>query len=163
LVAPIALAATSCFVFLPESSDRVALATDQARDTCGGTVVEPRMVGPSDVERVEALYSTVPSRSGHDVHLLGARLFVRPSSGMTAELLARVLRCHEARQVLGTEPPAPASPYVVPNGWVKIKVESDDGFFVVRLFSLDHATAKEILARARAFHAGDWTPGEQPK
>jgi hypothetical protein len=154
-------AGAGCFVFVPEPRDRIELATAQAHDSCATSHsqrsdeadVARRIVGPEAIDRVEPLYASVPSRSGHEEHFLGARLRIRPTPGMTAELLERTLRCHAARQTLGTEPALLDDPYVLPHGWVKIRVESVDGTFVVKLSSYDHAAAREILARSRAFVA----------
>jgi hypothetical protein len=152
-LACVALAAnaTACALFLPESQNRMELASREQRETCGKTEIDPRVIGPEAIERVEPLYSTVPSRSGHDVHFLGAKLRVVPMPGMTSELLERTLRCHGAQETLAATPATPGSPYWLPNGWVKIRVESDDGAFSVKLSSHERRSADEILARARAY------------
>jgi hypothetical protein len=145
-----------CVLLVPETRDRVELATVQARDTCSPAVVdggaEPSAL-ELPIDRVEPFYSSVPSRSGYDQHFLGAKLRIRPTPGMTSELLERMLRCHAARQTLAANAGVTNDPYVLPDGWVKIRVESEDASFIVKLTSHDHAAAKQILARARSFVA----------
>ena len=142
------VASSGCSTFLPRT-DRHDIARDEAKDHCNGTVIEPSFVSPEAIERVEPLYSTVPSRSGHDTHFGGAKLRIRPQPGMTAELLERTLRCHAARLTLANQPST--SPYMLPDGAVKIRVTSEDGAFTAKLSSRNQREAETILARARAF------------
>lgn len=146
-----ALESSGCFLFIPESHDRAELALQDERDTCGKTEIDPRVIGPDIIERVEPLYSSVPSRSGSEVHFIGAKLRVLPMPGMTPELLERTLRCHGALQTLGKSPAVVDSPYLLPTGWVKIRVDSDNGAFTVKLSSHDRPSASAILERARAY------------
>ena len=152
--AALALPSTGCagFLFGGGHKDPLHEAARGEREMCGGDPIDPRIYGPDVVLRVEPEEFWVQSgRSDRAVRLAGAKLHLRPLPGVTAELLARGLKCREARVVLGREPAAPNEPYALPDSWVKIDVSSGDGSFVVGLEAEDIDHAKVVLARASAF------------
>lgn len=132
-------------------------ATDRARE------LEPRckdftedrvqaMLSPAAIDSVEPAYSYVQSgASSREARLRGARIHVKPLTGFSRESLARGLECHESRVVLGRASASPDDPYVLPDHWLDVDVDSEgDGFVVlVRIQEMD--LARQVMARARRF------------
>ena len=145
-LASAALVVGGCVAFVPEPSDPRVLARDEARATCTGAPDRARELAP--VESSEALYVRRPSKSGHETHLLGARLFVRPLPGVTPQLLERALRCHQARAALGEVPVADDDPWVLPEGWARIEVAGGGAALVVTVAADRADDARRILERA---------------
>jgi hypothetical protein len=156
LLLAFAMLLAGCAIFSPIPDMRTA--KDHARE------VEPRCKGFADdkapvlsatvIDKVEPAYSYVKSGPNDpEARLRGARLHVRPLPGLTSEILARTLECHEVRVTLGATPALANDPYVLPDRWLDIDVDSEgDGFVAqVRIDAFDDA--KEVLARARAFAA----------
>jgi hypothetical protein len=69
------------------------------------------------------------------------------------DALAQRLECHEARVVLGVNPPVASDPYVLEGAWLAIDVDSTgDGLVAaVRANAIDDA--RRVLDRAREFGA----------
>lgn len=140
-----------CALLVPASRDPIELATqEQKESSCDASAIDPALEGPSAIFSVQAAYSSIPSKSGYDTHLLGAELRYRPLPGLTTERLQRALRCHAVRLTLARTFP-PDDPFVLPNAWVKIRVEAAETSFVVRATSREADEAKQILGRAKAF------------
>jgi len=146
-LALLALATTSaCVAFVPATHDPRALAAAEAKRTCPGARDDVASIAP--VDAVEPLYVRRPSKSGHDTHLLGARLRLRPVAGVTPELLERALRCHQARAALGEIAHAEDDPWVVRGVWVKIEVEGHGAELIASVASDRGEEARAILAHA---------------
>ncbi len=146
LLGALAVVATGCVALVPEPSDPKILAREEARATCAGVPDRARELAP--VESSEALYVRRPSKSGHETHLLGARLFVRPLPGVTPQLLERALRCHQARAALGEIPVVGDDPWVLPGGWARIEVAGGGATLVVTVATDRAEDARRILERA---------------
>lgn len=143
--------AEGCALLVLPSRDPVELATQEQKESaCDASAVDPELEGAGAIMSVEPAYSSIPSKTGYDTHLLGAELRYRPLPGLTTERLQRALRCHAVRLTLARTIP-PEDPFVLPNAWVKIKVEAAETSFVVRATSTEALEAKEILGRAKAF------------
>lgn len=84
----------------------------------------------------------------------GVKLVVSQPA-LSAEQLARVLQCHEARAFLAGPRLAHADsdPFWLPDSWVDIVVKPDGGQFVVSLVGQSVADNLRILHRATAFAA----------
>jgi hypothetical protein len=76
---------------------------------------------------------------------------LKPLPGQTRELVARTLECHEASVVLGRAAASPDDPYVLPDRWLSIDVDSDKDGFVAAVTTDDLDAARRVLERARAF------------
>ncbi|AKV02133.1 hypothetical protein AKJ09_08796 [Labilithrix luteola] len=140
-----------CALLVPASRDPIELATQEQKESaCDASALDPELEGRSAILSVGPAYSSIPSKAGYDTHLLGAELRYRPLPGLTTERLERALRCHAVRLTLARTIP-PDDPFVLPNAWVKIKVEAAETSFVVRATSTEATEAKEILARATSF------------
>ena len=119
--------------------------------TCAGTPEHARDGTPyfraEDVESVAPLYEPVP-KSG--TVLRGAVLRIRPSAGVTAEMLQRSIECHAARvATLGYDLKGmDACPLAVKN--VGYTVISGGDSFLVQMRSRDWDAASEVLRRAQA-------------
>jgi hypothetical protein len=157
LIALSSLLAAGCTVFIPGVGPR-SVASDaakQAKSTCGAEPTDPRLYGPDLVEDVAPYYRHVMGGpNGAEVRFAGAELRVRPVTGVTEELLERVLLCHSAREMGTGVATTPNDPYVLGDRWVTIDVRSDHGAFVVRVSTEDSDGGREIYARAQAFARG---------
>jgi hypothetical protein len=131
-------------------ADRARGIEPKCRDF-GESAVAP-MLAPGAIDAVEPAYSYVSSGpSDREARLRGARIHIKPLAGFSKETIARGVECHEARVVLGQASPSVDDPYVMPDHWLDIDVESEgDGFAVlVRTDEMD--TARQVLARAQRF------------
>jgi hypothetical protein len=131
---------------------------DRARELvpkCGGQVADQtaKALSPQSVEGVEPAYSTVPSGNDRAIRLRGAKLHIRPDVNLSAALLQRTLRCHEASVTLGTAPSLNDDPYAVPGAWLDIQVDSSDDGMVASVLVDEFEDAKQVLNRARTFAA----------
>lgn len=144
-----------CRLFLPMPDLRTP--ADHARELetkCKSTLADDTapVFSASVIESVEPAYSHVSSGPGdREARLRGARIHVRPLPGLSRESLQRDLECHEARVTLGTAQAVADDPYVLPDRWLDIDVDSEgDGFVaLVRVDAFEDARA--VLARARRF------------
>lgn len=117
-----------------------------------GEAAASQMLAPSSIDAVEPAYSYVNSGPvDREPRLRGARIRIKPLAGFSKETIARNLECHEARVLLGQVPAPTDDPYVLPDHWLDIDVESEgDGFAVlVRTDEMD--TARQLLARAQRY------------
>jgi hypothetical protein len=83
----------------------------------------------------------------------GTKLVVKAPPGVSAEGMARILRCHSARALLGQVDATlfAYDPFFLPDTWVDIDVTTENGFFVVKL-SADRVWQNlAVLRRATAF------------
>jgi len=104
------------------------------------------------IESVEPAYSYVQSGSNdHEARLRGARIHFRPLPGLTPESLARTLECHEARVTLGEVSPTEDDPYVLPDRWLDIDVDSERDGFVASVRVDAFEDARRILDRAKRY------------
>jgi len=86
--------------------------------------------------------------------VFAVRLVVRAPAGVTAEQLARLLRCHGARALLGeVDLSLRDDPYWLPGSWVDIDVQDAGNSFVVTLTGNSVTDNIHILRRAEAFAA----------
>jgi hypothetical protein len=139
--------------FLPD----MRTPADRAREVqpkCGAVTPEATaaLLDPKSVDAVEPAYSYVKSGpNDHEARLRGALLRVRPLPGSTRESIARVLECHEAQVTLGQEQAAADDPYVLPDRWLDIDVDSEGDGFAVKAQIDEFDDAKKVLERAKSF------------
>ncbi len=145
-------AVSGCVAFVPESRDPRTLAAAEIKRTCTGARGDVASIAPLDT--VEPLYVRRPSKSGHDTHLMGARLRLRPVAGVTPQLLERALRCHQARAALADIPVTERDPWVLPGVWMNIEVQGDGAELVASVSSDRGDEARAILARATRVSRG---------
>jgi hypothetical protein len=144
-----------CSFFVPETKT----ATDRARELepkCRGTSDEgaAAWLSPAAIDSVEPAYSYVTGGpNGRDARLRGARLHLRPVSGLSREALSRVLECHQMRATLAPATARADDPYVLPERWLSIDVDSAGDGFLVAVRTDDLGDARRVLERARAFAA----------
>jgi hypothetical protein len=159
--------AGGCRIFSPVPDMRTA--RDFAREvepTCKEAPNLPRLAAPeaSAIDWVGPAYSYVHSGPmGSDARLRGARIHVKPLPGFAKESLERAIECHEARVTLGVEATVAGDPYVLPDHWLQVDVESDRGGFVILLRIDEFRYASEVLDRARRFAASDAGPNAVPQ
>jgi hypothetical protein len=110
------------------------------------------LLSSSAFDLVQPAFSYVKSGpNDREARLRGARLQIKPLPGFSREELARNLECHEARVILG-ESAAPASdPFVLPENWLDIDVDSTGDGFVVLVRTDEMTAARRVLERARRF------------
>ena len=145
---------TSCAGFSPfpdarSPMDRAHELDVPCRDSSEATAAP--MTARSAIDSVEPLHGHVQSGNNSETRLLGARIHVRPLPGVTRELLARELQCHEARVLLGKAPPLARDPFSAAPQWVDIRVDSESNGFVVEVESFDFEVANAELGRAKAY------------
>jgi hypothetical protein len=119
----------------------------------GEAAVAP-MLAPSAIDAVEPAYSYVNSGPvDREARLRGARIRIKPLAGFSKETIARSAECHESRVLLGQATAPTDDPYVLPDHWLDIDVESEgDGFAIlVRTDEMD--IARQVLARAQRYAA----------
>ena len=92
---------------------------------------------------------TGPKASNYSVKLVGAQLYVPARHGMTPEDLERVLRCHQARSVLGDIPPMADDPFSLADGWIDIRVQPERWGLVVNLRGVTPEEAQLIDSKAQ--------------
>jgi hypothetical protein len=141
----LALASSACFLS-PIPDTRTA--ADFARD------VAPRCSGVADlnlaIESVKPEYFYITTGTIYrQPRLRGSQLHVRPSPGLSKEIIQRSLECHEAMVTLGKAPGLPDDPYVLPDVWLDINADSEGDGFVVRVQADQFDDAREVLARAK--------------
>jgi hypothetical protein len=113
---------------------------------------EGQVVSARIIDSVEPAYSYVHSGAGsREARLCGARIHVRPLPGLSRESLQRGLECHQAAVALGMSPAQADDPYVLPDKWLDIDVDSEGDGFVAQPRIDAFEDAKEVLARARRF------------
>jgi hypothetical protein len=105
----------------------------------------------SGIDSVEPAYAHVATGNGSEQRLRGARIHVRPLPGATSQLLARSLECHESSVVLGKSETVVDDPFVLPNRWIDVDVDTEADGFVVLVRADSFEDAKRILERARRF------------
>jgi hypothetical protein len=121
---------------------------------CAGLGDRDRDVSPfahrEDIASVQPLNETEGVSEAPETHMAGAVVSFRALRGMTAPYLQRVVECHLARDAaLGRDVPESAWCPLVPSG-VTARVTATPAGFDVAVRSDDHATAKEVLRRARS-------------
>lgn len=121
-----------------------------AQSCAGEASARPGTLAPSDVQRVEPLYSVLDSTpNGMESRLIGAKLYLKAIDGTTAETIRQALLCNAAKDVL--EGPREGCPSIASNAWVEVEVRANGAGYVASLRGRDIDEGKEILARARAF------------
>jgi hypothetical protein len=109
---------------------------------------------PSAIDSVGPAYSYVHSGPmDPEARLRGSSIHVRPLPGMGKESLGRMLECHQVAVTLSGRPPAGDDPYVLPDQWLDIDVDSDRDGFVVLVRTDQFDTARQVLARAKLYDA----------
>jgi hypothetical protein len=117
----------------------------------GEAAVAP-MLAPSAIDMVEPAYSYVKSGPvDREARLRGARIRIKPLPGFSKETIERSVECHQARVVLGQAPALADDPYVLPDHWLDIDVESEGDGFAVLVRSDETDTARQLLARAQRY------------
>ncbi|HEX8795267.1 MAG TPA: hypothetical protein VF765_30170 [Polyangiaceae bacterium] len=112
------------------------------------------MLGPSAIDAVEPAYSYVKSGPvDREARLRGARIRIKPLAGFSKETIARSVECHEARVVLGRAAAGADDPYVLPDHWLDIDVESEGDGFAVLVRTEEMDSARQVLSRAQRYAA----------
>jgi hypothetical protein len=148
-----------CFLSFLSPLPDMKTPTDRARAVLPkcATLSEDKVASfasSSTVDSVEPGYSFVASTAtDHEARLRGALIHLRPYEGMTKEKLTRGLECHQARVTLGLAPPLPDDPYVLPNRWLSVDVNSDGDSFGVQVRADTFPDAQRVLERAKLFVA----------
>jgi hypothetical protein len=159
-LSPIALvAALAGCSGIPFLTPDVRTAADRAREVepkCSG-FGEDRAVpflSPSIVDSVEPAYSYVQSGPvDHEARLRGARIHVRPMPGFSREAMDRTLECHQSHVLLQRVATVPDDPYVMPDNWLDLDVDSEGDGFVIQVRADNIDVARRVLARAQRFVA----------
>jgi hypothetical protein len=103
------------------------------------------------IDSVEPAYSYVQSGAERQARLRGARITVKPLTGLSREALARIIECHEARVTLGRVAAGVDDPYVLADDWLDIDVDSEGDGFVVLVRADGMYAARRVLEKARRF------------
>ena len=131
----------------------------EAKCTGFGEEAAAPLLSPAIVDSVDAAYSYVQSGPvDREARLRGARIHVKPQPGFSREMLARNLECHESRVVLRRAAAQADDPYVLPDEWLDIDVDSEGDGFVVLVRADDVEVARRVLERAQRFAASRPSP-----
>jgi len=150
----LAMLAVGAFASACASQPRVtAQAADVERMQCDSSATsQDSLVRSIEVLRVQPRYSHVRTNNGSEERVNGAKLFVRPPKGVSAEQLTRILQCHSARVLLGQlSSSVPNDPYWLPDTWVNIDVKPENGNFAVDLSADSVRTNLEVVGRANHY------------
>jgi hypothetical protein len=110
----------------------------------------------SDIHAAEPLYvklRTGPKNNNYSVKLVGEQLYVPAGHGMTPEQLEQILRCHQARTVLGDIPSKADDPFSLSDAWIDIRVRPERWGLVVSLRGQDPEEAQLIDSKAQRMWA----------
>jgi hypothetical protein len=158
LLSSLALAFTGCSsVFAPLLPD-MRTPADRAREIeshCKWVNDDSvaQLLDPTAVDRVEPELSYVQSGNDRRANLMGARVYLRPLPGLSAESMTRTLECHQARTTLGQVQAREGDPYVLPGRWLDVDAVSHEDEFAIRIRASDISDARLVLARARSSFA----------
>ena len=142
-----------CSFFAP-NTETAAQRARKIEPKCGGSTDKSvaTLLLPNAVDSVEPTYSYVNGGpNGREAHLRGARIHLRPLAGLSRELVARSLECHEALATLGRVTTQSDDPYVLPGRWLTIDVDSEGDGFVILVRPYDREDARRVVERARRF------------
>ena len=123
---------------------------------------DSRVTAPAVTELLQAntvLYVTplhhhiIVNPNNSEDRIAGAKLVLRPPTGVTAEELTRILQCHSARVLLGKVSPAdiPDDPYWLADRWLDIQVTPENGNFAVTVVADSVHDNIEVLGRATRY------------
>lgn len=145
----ILLAIPACATVSPKSAADHVVETNQCGDVAGDSNLDAVLSGRA-VAEVRRLYANV-SGPAQDVQLRGATVVVRALPGMTAEWLARQLKCHSAQETLAQNGDEHPDPFFLPDTPVAIAVRPMGSVFAVDISVFPPKAAMRILDRA-----SDW-------
>jgi hypothetical protein len=130
-----------------------AKAAQVERDQCAtGADQAVALMRSMTVLRSEAIYSHFRTGNNNsEERVSGAKLVVRPPSGITADQLTRALQCHSARVLLGQAAGVQDDPTSLPNSWVDIDVQAEHGNFAVTLTADSVRENLQVLRRATKY------------
>lgn len=126
---------------------------DAEAHACAGLRAEERDTSPfvrgTDVQSVRQLREVTIVGKARMIRDSGATVVFRPTPGLTAEWLQRIIACHLARSAAGGHD-MPEMPYcpLVPRG-AQARVRSLGDGFAVDVYADDADTAAEIWRRAQ--------------
>lgn len=111
------------------------------------------LVRSTKVLSVQPLYSHIMTSNTSEQRVDGAKLLVRPPSGVTAEQMTRILQCHSARILLGqvNGDAVRNDPYWLPASWVNIQVKPENGNFAVTVSADTVSDGLRLLGHASQY------------
>lgn len=124
---------------------------------CDSRVTSPAMtqlLRANAVLYIRPLYHhIIVNPNNAEDRISGAKLVVRPPTGVSAEEMTRVLQCHSARVLLGKVSPAdiPDDPYWLADRWLDIQVTPENGNFAVTVVADTVHDNIEVLDRATRY------------
>ena len=149
----VAVAASGCAT----SVSPTARATSVAHLECDGAAsdaADVHVLQSTSVLSAGPLYAhVITGKNDAEERVTGARLLVRAPEGVSAERLQRILQCHSAQVLLGQVDPSRFAdePYWLPDAWVDIHVQPDDGGMAVTVSAQSIPEGLKVLHRATAF------------
>jgi hypothetical protein len=111
------------------------------------------LVRSTKVLSVQPLYSHIMTSNTSEERVDGAKLIVRPPSGVSAEQMTRILQCHSARVLLGqvNRDAVRNDPYWLADTWVNIQVKPENGNFAVTVSTDTVREGLEVLGHANQY------------
>lgn len=131
-----------------------ATAAKVEQTQCSGVAQDDTaLLQGTTVVRAEPIYTRVENKTGSEEHVSGVKLVVRPTEGVSSERLARTLRCHSARALLGQvdRSQLPDDPYWLPDEWLDIKVTPENGNYAVSLQADSVSKNLQVYNRVSAY------------
>jgi hypothetical protein len=151
VIAAAAVGMTGC----SQAASPVARAASVEQAQCGDAASVPEdlaILADTTVLSIEPTY--VVDTCWGTWQVSGTKLLMSPPQGVSPERLARVLRCHGARALLGRyDASMVADPYWSPDGWVDIEATAVAGRLAVLLRADTVPKNIRLLRRATAFAA----------
>lgn len=122
---------------------------------CAGTEAQDDLRALEAMTVVSAQSKCQENYCSGGKQVFGVKLVLRQPAGVSAEQLARTLRCHNASVFLGRVDASqlPDDPYWLPDSWVDIDVRAEAGMLVVTLVGDTVEQNIRLLRRATAFAA----------
>jgi hypothetical protein len=147
------LACLACQTSVPPATAAASVEQEQ----CDSRVTAPaatQLLQAHAVLRIVPLYShIIVNPNNAEERPAGAKLVIRPPTGVSAEELTRILQCHSARVLLGKVSPIdiPDDPYFLADTWLDIQVTPENGNFAVTVRADSVHDNIEVLGRATRY------------
>ncbi|MGD0678846.1 MAG: hypothetical protein ABSC94_25860 [Polyangiaceae bacterium] len=156
---------TACAVRAAPASTAIEVEREQCDSgfTDASTI---RLLKTVTVIDAEPIYSHIMTNgTNSEERVAGAKILIRPPAGVSLEEMTRALQCHGARALLGRidRSELPDDPLWLPDAWVTITVEGEQGNYAVKLEANSVPNNLKLAAHAMSFaNAHPWRAAGNP-
>jgi hypothetical protein len=145
----------ACETGVPAATTAAASAEQLQCDSRVTTPAVTQLLRANAVLSIKPLYHhIIENPNNSEERISGAKLVLRPPTGVSAEELTRILQCHSARVLLGKVSPADIpndDPYWLADRWLDIQVTPENGNFAVTVVADSVHDNIEVLGRATRY------------